>query len=149
MHVRSPVGLDFGLLGSALVTLVFGRARAVLGLMAALALYTLLESGSWPGFGINAVVMVLFPAWLASALQLNVVQRLPRNLFVFIIGNGLFVTLLTTALTDLLILGLSALEAPSHGALLGDHVAYALLLAWGEAHFPGCFSPRSLRRRPF
>jgi uncharacterized membrane protein len=137
MHVRSPVGLDFGLLGSALVTLVFGRARAVLGLMAALALYTLLESGSWLGFGINAVVMVLFPAWLASALQMNVVQRLPRNLFVFIIGNGLFVTLLTTASTNLLILGLSAFEAPSHGALLGDHVAYALLLAWGEALLSG------------
>ena len=137
MHVRSPIGLDFGLVGSALFTLVFGRARAMLGLLAALALYTVLESGSWLGFGINAVIMALIPAWLASALQTLVVQRLPRNLFVFIIGNGLFVTLLTTASTNLLILALGALETTARGALFGDHVAYALLLAWGEALLSG------------
>lgn len=137
LHVRSPVGLDFGLLGSALFTLVFGRARAVLGLLAALALYTVLESGSWTAFGINATVIALYPAWMASALQNGIVRRLPRNVFVFIIGNGLFVTLLTTASTDLLILALGALETPSHWRLLGDHVAYALLLAWGEALLSG------------
>ncbi len=137
LHVRSPVGVDFGLLGSALFTLVFGRARAVLGLLAAVALYTVLESGSWANFGINAAVMALYPAWMASALQTRIVGRLPRNLFVFIIGNGLFVTLLTTAGTELLILAVGALEAPSRWGLLGDHVAYALLLAWGEALLSG------------
>src|SRR5512139_1441714 len=40
LHVRSPVGLDFGLLGGALFALVFGRARAILGLLAAFAPHT-------------------------------------------------------------------------------------------------------------
>ena len=93
LHVRSPVGLDFGLLGSALFALVFGRARAVLGLMAALLLYTALDGGSWFNIGINGLVLAVIPAWLASTLQRQIELRLPRNLFVFIIGNGLFVTL--------------------------------------------------------
>ena len=57
LHVRSPVGLDFGLLGSALFAIVFGRARAVLGLMAAVALYTLMDDGTWRNVGVNGVVL--------------------------------------------------------------------------------------------
>jgi uncharacterized membrane protein len=121
LHVRSPVGLDFGLLGSACVALVFGRARAVLGLMAALVLYTALDAGSWFNIGINGVVLALVPAWLATALQRQIEQRLPKNLFVFIIGNGLFVTLAATVCAS----------------ALGDHLAYSLLLAWGEALISG------------
>ena len=93
LHVRSPVGLDFGLLGSALFALVFGRARAVLGLMAAVALYTVMDDGSWRNIGVNGVVLAVAPAWIATALQRQIERRLPKNLFVFIIGNGLFVTL--------------------------------------------------------
>jgi uncharacterized membrane protein len=75
LHVRSPIGLDFGLLGSALFALVFGRARAVLGLIAALLLYTALEGGSWFNIGINGVVLAVIPAWLASTLRVHHRQR--------------------------------------------------------------------------
>ncbi len=137
LHVRSPVGLDFGLLGSALFALVFGRARAVLGLMAALLLYTALDAGSWFNVGINGLVLAVIPAWLASALQRQIERRLPRNLFVFIIGNGLFVTLFATACTSVLILSLSVAESGAAPRMLGDHLAYSLLLAWGEALLSG------------
>lgn len=148
LHVRSPVGLDFGVLGSALVALIFGRARAMLALVVALSLYTLFEAGSWQNFGVNAVVMAVFPVWLATSLQSIVVQRLPRNVFVFIIGNGLFVTLLTTAATDLLILALGVLETAASGRLLTDHLAYALLLAWGEALISGMLFSALVLFRP-
>jgi len=137
MHVRSPVGLDFGLLGSALFALVFGRARAIVGLLAALALYTVLDSGSWTNFGINGAVLAVVPAWLATALQRQIERRLPHNVFVFIIGNGLFVTLVVTAVTSALILLVSALELAAAPRLVSDHVAYSLLLAWGEALMSG------------
>lgn len=136
LHVRSPVGLDFGLLGSALFTLVFGRARAVLGLLAALVLYTALDDGAWINLGLNATMLAVLPAWLASTLQQQIERRLPHNLFVFIIGNGLFVTLIATACTGIVILLVSALKAAAASGL-GDHVAYALLLAWGEALMSG------------
>jgi uncharacterized membrane protein len=137
MHVRSPVGLDFGLLGSALFALVFGRARAIVGLLAALALYTVLDGGSWANFGINGAVLAVLPAWLATALQRQLERRLPHNVFVFIIGNGMFVTLVVTACTSALILLVSALEMAAAPRLVGDHVAYSLLLAWGEALMSG------------
>lgn len=137
MHVRSPVGLDFGLLGSALFAIVFGRARAIVGLLAALALYTVLDGGSWINFGINGAVLAVMPAWLATALQRQLERRLPHNVFVFIIGNGLFVTLVVTAGTSALMLLVSALELAAVPRLVGDHVAYSLLLAWGEALMSG------------
>lgn len=137
MHVRSPVGLDFGLLGSALFALVFGRQRAIVGLLAALALYTVLDGGSWVNFGINGAVLAIVPAWLATALQRQLERRLPHNVFVFIIGNGMFVTLVVTACTSALILLVSALELAADPRLVGDHVAYSLLLAWGEALMSG------------
>jgi uncharacterized membrane protein len=137
LHVRSPVGLDFGLLGSALFALVFGRARALLGLMAALLLYTLMDGGSWFNAGINGLVLAVIPAWLATALQRQIERRLPKNLFVFIIGNGLFVTLVATACASALVLALAIVESAGPARLLGDHIAYSLLLAWGEALISG------------
>jgi uncharacterized membrane protein len=136
MHVRSPVGLDFGLLGGALFTLVFGQARAILGLLAALALYTALDDGAWINVGLNGALLAVMPAALVGALQRQLERRLPHNLFVFIIGNGLFVTLIATASTGGLILLVAALETGALAAL-SDHVAYALLLAWGEALMSG------------
>jgi len=137
LHVRSPVGLDFGLLGGALFTLVFGRARAILGLLAALALHTLLTGGSWLNFGINGTLLAVVPACAASLLQRLIERWLPRNIFVFIFGNGLFVTLVVTALASALLLAAEA--AAAHAALrqLNEHLAYSLLLAWGEALVSG------------
>ena len=137
LHVRSPVGLDFGLLGGALFTLVFGRARAILGLLAALALHTMLTGGSWLNFGINGTLLAVVPACAASLLQGLIERWLPRNIFVFIFGNGLFVTLVVTALASALLLAAEA--AAAHTALrqLHEHLAYSLLLAWGEALVSG------------
>lgn len=137
LHVRSPVGLDFGLLGGALFALVFGRDRAILGLLAALALHTTMTGGSWLNFGINGTLLAVVPAGIASALQRLIERWLPKNIFVFIFGNGLFVTLVVTALASALLLAAASASsgaAPSH---LNEHLAYSLLLAWGEALVSG------------
>ncbi len=57
--------------------------------------------------------------------------------FVFIIGNGMFVTSIVTACTSGLILLLSTLALASAPRLVADHIAYSLLLAWGEALISG------------
>lgn len=137
LHVRSPVGLDFGLLGGALFTLVFGRARAILGLLAALALHTVMASGSWLNFGINGALLAVVPACSASVLQRLIERWLPRNIFVFIIGNGLFVTMAVTALASALLLAAASTGAQAALRQLDEHIAYSLLLAWGEALVSG------------
>jgi uncharacterized membrane protein len=137
LQVRSPVGLHFGLLGGALFTLVFGRARAILGLLAALALLTLMTGGSWVNFGVVGTLLAVVPACSASLLQRSIERWLPRNIFVFIIGNGLFVTLVATALASALLLAASLAGAHAAPRQLNDHLAYSLLLAWGEALVSG------------
>jgi uncharacterized membrane protein len=133
LRVHSPVGLDFGLLGGALFALVFGGARATLGLLAALALHTLLTGGPWLNFGLNGTLLAVVPAWTASTLQRVIERWLPKNLFVFIVGNGLFVTLVTTALASALMLAVAAVLVHAPDGELGEHLAYSMLLAWGEA----------------
>jgi uncharacterized membrane protein len=137
LHVRSPVGLDFGLLGGALFTLVFGRARAILGLLAALALHTLMTGGSWLNFGISGTLLAVVPACTASLLQRLIERWLPKNIFVFIFGNGLFVTLVVTALASALLLAASLAGEHAAPRQLDEHLAYSLLLAWGEALVSG------------
>jgi uncharacterized membrane protein len=137
LHVRSPVGLDFGLLGGALFTLVFGRDRAVLGLLAALALHTAMTAGSWLNFGINGTLLAVVPACAASLLQRLIARWLPKNIFVFIFGNGLFVTLVVTALASALLLAAATAGSAAAPAQVNEHLAYSLLLAWGEALVSG------------
>lgn len=131
LQVRTADGTAVGLLGAPFYALVFGRHWARLGLLAAVALHTTLADGSWANFGVNGLLLALVPTWLARALQVQLERRLPKNVFVFIIGNGMFVTLAVTAATSLLLLAVSWLATaatPAHEA-----IAYALLLAWGEA----------------
>jgi uncharacterized membrane protein len=137
LHVRSPVGLDFGLLGGALFALLFGRARAILGLLLALALHTLMTGGSWLNFGINGTLLAVVPACTASLLQRLIERWLPKNIFVFIFGNGLFVTLVVTALASVLLIAAAAAGGAIQSLQLNEHLAYSLLLAWGEALVSG------------
>jgi uncharacterized membrane protein len=132
LPVRPAQGAQFGLLGVALFALLFGRARAILGLTAALIVNAAFSGGAWSNIGINGLLLAAAPAWLATALQRRIEATLPKNLFVFIIGNGLFVVLVTTVAISVAQLWVAALLT-SPAARLSDVLGYALLLAWGEA----------------
>ena len=129
--MRAPDGTAFGLLGAAFYALVFGRHWGRLGLLAAVVLHTALADGSWANLGVNGLLLAVTPTALADRLQQQIERRLPKNLFVFIIGNGLFVTLTVTAVTSLLLLEAGSLITTASAG--GAQLAYALLLAWGEA----------------
>jgi uncharacterized membrane protein len=70
-------------------------------------------------------------------LQRLIERKLPRNIFVFIIGNGLFVTMAVTALASALLLAAASIGAQAALRQLDEHIAYSLLLAWGEALVSG------------
>ncbi len=124
-------GAAFGLLGAALYSVVFGRDWARLGLMAAVVLHALLGGGSWASAGLIGLLLAVVPTLLAGVLQRQIERRLAHNVFIFIIGNGLFVTLAVTAATSVLLVAVGTwLHLGVHPA---DQLGYALLLAWGEA----------------
>lgn len=131
LQARFDEGTAFGLLGVALYSLIFGCHWARVGLLLAVALYTALGSGSWVNFGINGLLLSVMPSLLASSLQRQIERRLPKNVFIFMIGHGMFVALAVTAVTSTLLVAASWLLRP--GPPHADQLAYALLLAWGEA----------------
>jgi uncharacterized membrane protein len=131
LQVRTADGATLGLLGAAFYALVFGRDWARLGLLAALVVHAVATGGSWANLGIEGLLLAVLPTTMTDVLRRQIELRLPRNLFVFIIGNGLFVTLAVTATTSAALLAAARLTAPAAATV--DQFAYALLLAWGEA----------------
>ena len=131
LQVRFAGGAAFGLLGVAFYSLLFGCHWARLGLLVAVALHTILGGGSWLSFGINGLLLAVVPTLLTSALQRQIERRLPKNVFIFMIGHGMFVTLAVTVATSTLLVAVSWLLRPGPADV--DQLAYALLLAWGEA----------------
>jgi uncharacterized membrane protein len=96
-----------------------------------------MTAGAWINFGINGLLLAVLPALTAGALQRLIERRLPKNVFVFIIGNGMFVTLAATALTSLVMLLACLPAAPAAAGKLSEYASYSLLLAWGEALVSG------------
>jgi uncharacterized membrane protein len=131
LQARAAGGAAFGLLGVAFYSLLFGCRWARLGLLAAVALHTVLGGGSWLNFGVNGLLLAVVPTSLASVLQRQLELRLPKNVFIFMIGHGMFVTLAVTVATSALLVVVSWLLRS--GPADFDQLAYALLLAWGEA----------------
>jgi len=131
LQAKLAGGAAFGLLGVAFYSLLFGCHWARLGLLAAVGLNTGLGGGSWMNFGINGLLLAAVPTLLASTLQRQIEQRMPKNVFIFMIGHGMFVTLAVTVVTSVLLVALSWLITA--GPVVLDQLAYALLLAWGEA----------------
>jgi uncharacterized membrane protein len=135
LQARVAGGAAFGLLGVAFYSLIFGCHWARLGLLLAVALHSVLGGGSWLNFGINGLLLAAAPTFLAGRLQHELERRLPKNVFIFMIGHGMFVTLAVTAITSMLLVTASWLLRPGPADL--DQIAYALLLAWGEAIVSG------------
>lgn len=131
LQAKTAGGAAFGLLGVAFYSLVFGAHWARLGLLAAVAVHTVLGGGNWLNFGINGLLLAVLPTLLAGAMQRQIELRLPKNVFIFMIGHGMFVTLAVTVATSALLVVASWLLRPGPADL--DQLAYALLLAWGEA----------------
>ncbi len=128
--IRLGAGAQLAMIGVSLYALLFGYTRALLGATVALGGVTALAGGAWLPVGLHALAALALPAALAGGLQALIVRRLPRHLFVFIIGNGLFVTLIAAGCAQLALLGIAHMIG---AAETGDIVGYALLLAWGEA----------------
>jgi uncharacterized membrane protein len=138
LEIKVGVGPRFGMLGAGLYALVFGRARGVLGLMLALLMHTAFNHGSWLNLGLNGVFFGVLPTMIASALQQRIEKTLPHNLFVFMIGNGMFVTFIATAATSLALMATAlATGASAPVADLDEYLGAALLLAWSESIVSG------------
>lgn len=142
MQAGVKPGLNLHLLGATMFALMFGRQLAIVGLSVVLAGVTL-NGGlqgqeGWLAYGLNALVLAVFPVLLADGIRRRVERFLPANLFVFIFASAFFGAALTVMATGLLasaLLWLAAVyPAPT---LLDDYLPYYFLLAFAEAWLNG------------
>jgi uncharacterized membrane protein len=135
-------GLNLHLLGATMFTLMFGRQLAVIGLSLVLAGVTLngelLGREGWLAYGLNALVLAVFPVLLADAIRRGVQRWLPGNFFVFVFVTAFFgaaAAVMATGLLASALLWLAAVyPAPT---LLDDYLPYYFLLGFAEAWLNG------------
>jgi len=134
MRFRLHDDLTLQFLGAALLAWMFGPKLATLGLGATLAFYLQTTDGPWESYGLNLLLMAALPAFTVGAIGWFVARFAPRNMFIFLIGNGLFgsfaATVVSMAAAMAVMVGLGAHPL----AWFVDQVLpWSLMLAWGEA----------------
>ncbi len=135
-------GLNLHLLGVTAFTLMFGRQLALVGLSIVLATVTFNASlkgvDAWQTFALNALVLVVFPVFVAHIILRVVERSLPANFFIYVFvatffGAGLCVVS-TGALASLLLL-VSGAYTPD--LLLSEYFPFYILLGFAEAWLNG------------
>jgi len=129
-------GAALHLAGMPIFVLMFGRRLAMTGISLSVLAYTLVFDGAWANIGINLILLAIVPAYCGDAVMRATERFLPHHLFVYLLGNGFFGSLLMRVTAGLMSLG--AYQSLAATAPLGiDTVAYMLLLSWGEAFLTG------------
>ena len=136
-------GLSLHLLGVTSLTLMFGRALAILGFSLVLAAVTfngtITHSGiGWQSYALNLLAMAVFPTFVSHAIWRLSERFLPANFFIYIFVAVFFGAALTMVLTGLFASTLLWLAgAYGWSYLMEDYFPYFLLLAFSEAWING------------
>jgi len=160
MTVSLPGDLSLQYLGAAWLTVMLGYPRAIVTLSIVFAAEALAPSGVAQtmsqasglaqspdarqtltlllGQAPRLLLLGILPAWLIWQLARLCREKLPPNLFVFLLGVGFIGLFWSYALSLLLAAGLNwLLGGPAASAYVQTVLPYALLLSTGEAWLEG------------
>lgn len=129
-------GMALHLLGMPLFVLMFGRQLAITGIALSVIAYTAIHDGLWTNLGMNLLLLSVLPAYCGETVMRLTRTYFPRNIFVYLLGNGFFGAMAMLSTIGLMSLGANELWVV-HAPTRGDTVAYMLLLAWGESFLTG------------
>ncbi|MGF6774599.1 putative membrane protein [Paraburkholderia sp. GAS199] len=131
-------GTVMHLLGATLVVTLFDWALALIAMAIVTGLAAVVFDAPWQGIALTFLVFGALPVGISTLVQRASIAWLPRNLFMFIFGQGFVSPAIAVSLTAAAALGLHI--ALADGSLTVVPVGYAfsvLLLATGEAWFTG------------
>lgn len=148
MSFSPAPGVAVHYLGAAFLALLLGYPRALLAMAAVFVLEPLLPGavarvhgeglagvGHW---GLRTLLGGVLPVWTMWLVVSASKRWLPRNLFVFLLGCGLFGLFFACAVQVVATAATVALLAPTlPPGFLDEFLPYALLLASGEAWLEG------------
>ncbi len=113
-------GLQFHLLGLTTMVLIFGWRLALVAGSTALILISAL-AGEWLAIGVNGLIGVVFPVFLANILHHLIYQRLPRHFFVYVLVAAHFSSM--AVIGSVIIVG---------GVMIGWLGAHPWTLIWSD-----------------
>jgi uncharacterized membrane protein len=131
-------GTVLHLLGATLVVTLFDWALALLAMAAVAGLAGLIFDAPWQGIALTFLIFGAVPVGVSALLQRASIAWLPRNLFMFIFGQG-FVSpaIAVTAASAAALATDIALANGSTAVIPAGYVFSVFLLASGEAWFTG------------
>jgi uncharacterized membrane protein len=131
-------GTVMHLLGATLVVTLFDWALALIAMAVVTGLAAVVFDAQWQGIAITFLIFGAFPVGVSTLIQRACIAWLPRNLFVFIFGQGFMSPAIAVTLTSGAALAMHI--GLSNGSFTVVPIGYAfsvLLLALGEAWFTG------------
>jgi uncharacterized membrane protein len=127
-------GFHFHLLGATLFVLLFGW-QVALSVISLVMMATFWRIGMDPlSLGLNGLLMVALPVYFSEAVLRFSQRFLPKNLFMFVIGNGFLcggLAMLLTVLTAAVLL--AVFTRYTWGAVLHNYLIVAPVIALTEA----------------
>jgi uncharacterized membrane protein len=135
MRAQAEPQVAFHLLGVTALTLMYGWSFALLAAGTALVGVVLNGKGSWEMFPINAVLTGLIPITLSQISLILVRSLLPKNFFIFVLGNGFLTAGLVGALSGWTAMGLLA----ANGVFTPEQLAVSYLPFFPLMFFPEAF----------
>ncbi len=136
MSANLPAGIELHYLAGAALALVLGYPRAIVTMAIVLTLDSLLQA-ELRTLGLRILCAGVLPVTMMTVIASLARQHLPRNPFVFLLGCGffgLFAVYATQQVVTMLVRGAIDPIAP---VMREDYLAFALLLAGGEATLEG------------
>ncbi|MCX7626968.1 MAG: energy-coupling factor ABC transporter permease [Methylophilaceae bacterium] len=142
-------GLTFHVLGSTLLTLMFGPRLAIVALAVVLAGVTLAGAAGWQSLGINLLLMGGLPVLFSYVLYSQAYHKLPHHVFIYIfvdafVAAGLSILLL--GVVDTLLLSFAGVYSLEY--LRDNYLPYFILMGWSEALLTGMAVTLMVAYRP-
>ncbi|WP_018420044.1 MULTISPECIES: energy-coupling factor ABC transporter permease [Paraburkholderia] len=131
-------GTVMHLLGATLVVTLFDWGLALIAMAVVAGLAAVVFDAPWQGIALTFLVYGALPVAISTLLQRICTAWLPRNLFMFIFGQGFVSPAIAVSLTAAAALGIHVMV--SGGSMAVVPIGYplsVLLLATGEAWFTG------------
>lgn len=126
-------GVMLHLAGASIATLLLG-ARPALAAMAFASLAGMLMGAAWHGWAVDFLVTGALPVAVTAAVSRATRRWLPHNIFVYIMGNAFFGSMLATAAS---VLAKSAVAAWLGSRSAAAYLAATPLLMFAEAFLAG------------
>ncbi len=138
MNAGIKPGFNHHILGVTLFMLMFGWQVALLSLTLVMVASWLRADIALVTVGLNGLLMLVIPLLFSHVVLRYSQLRLPKNLFLFVLGNGFlcsaFAILLTVLSASLV---MSTLTAYSWSKVASDYLAYSPIIALTEAFTTG------------